>query len=105
VVDLQETPAVPPTPSGGDDRMGTLIAGAILIFLGLDVAIAANLVLHVVAGPGGMTLGWMRITSTLGPYAEAVLGLGIVATAVGFGMILVGRTLPRGPFVLPGVDY
>jgi hypothetical protein len=105
VVDLQETPAVPPTDSGGDERTGYLIAGSLLIYLGWGLGVATNLLLHDLAGPSGHSLGWMWITSTLGPYAWAVFGLGLGTGALGVGILLVGRAAPRGPFVLPGVDY
>ena len=105
MVDLQETPAVPPEPTGGDDRLGTFIAGSLLLFLGWAVAVGGNLALHAYAGTAGMKLGWIWITSTLGTYAWAVVGFGIVTGFVGLGLLLLGRTLPRGPFVLPGVDY
>ncbi len=105
MVDIQETPAVPPTDPGGDPRIGCFVAGGILITLGWVIGVVANLVLHAIAGTSGMTVGWVRITSTLGPYALAVLGFGIVTGAVGVGVLLVGRATPKGPFVLPGVDY
>jgi hypothetical protein len=105
VVDLQETPAVPPTDSGGDERLGYLIAGGLLVALGWGFGVAVNVLLHLAAGRGGMAVGWVRITSHFGAYAGAVLGLGIVAGAIGVGLLLVGRSAPRGPFVLPGVDY
>jgi len=105
VVDLQESPAVPPTDSGGDERAGLLVAGGLLIFLGWGLGVVANLLLHWAAGSGGMALVWMRISSTLGPYAWAVFGLGVVTGAVGVGLLLVGRATPRGRLVLPGADY
>jgi hypothetical protein len=105
VVDLQETPAVPPTDPGGDERIGYLIAGGLLVLLGWGFGVVANLLLHEWAGPGGMPLVWLRITSTLGPYAWAVFGFGLVTGAVGVGLLMVGRAAPKGPFVLPGVDY
>jgi len=105
VVDLQETPAVPPTDPGGDERIGYLAAGGLLIALGWGLGVVANLLLHAAAGSGGLSLGGIRITATLGSYAWAVLGFGIGTGAVGVGLVLVGRSTPKGPFVLPGVDY
>jgi hypothetical protein len=105
VVDLQESPAVPPTDSGGDERAGYFLAGGTLIFLGWVLGAVANLLVHWVAGTGGMALGWVRVTSTLGPYAWAAFGFGLVTGAVGVGLIFVARATPKGPLVLPGVDY
>lgn len=105
MVDLQESPAVPPSDEGGDERVGYLLAGSILIVLGWVVAVAVNLLLHLLAGTGGMNVGWMRITSDLGPYAWAVFAFGLVTGAVGLGTVVEGRAAPKGPFVLPGVDY
>lgn len=105
MVDLQETPAVPPTDSGGDERLGYLLAGGVLLVLGWGLGVLANLLLHAAAGTGGMTIGWVRITAHLGPYAWGVFGLGVVTGALGVGLLLVGRATPKGPFVLPGVDY
>ncbi len=96
---------MPPTDPGGDERLGYWIAGGLLLFLGWGMGVVANLLLHELAGTGGMTLVWLRITSTLGPYAWAVVGFGLVTGAVGLGLLLVARTAPKGPFVLPGVDY
>jgi hypothetical protein len=105
VVDLQESPAVPPTDEGGDERYGYLAAGGTLIFLGWGLGVLVNLLLHAMAGSNGMVVGWIRITSTLGPYAWAVFGLGIVTGAIGVGLLLVARATPKGLFVLPGADY
>ncbi|HTT73865.1 MAG TPA: hypothetical protein VMG99_06965 [Thermoplasmata archaeon] len=105
MVDLQETPAVPPFDPGGDPRLGLFVAGGILIALGWGLAVAANLLLHAAAGAGGMPVLWFRVSATLGEYAWGAFGLGIVTGAVGVGLLLVGRATPRGPFVLPGVTY
>ena len=105
VVDLQETPAVPPTDEGGDDRLGFLAAGWTLIALGWGLGVFVNLIAHAIAGTAGMSFLWMRITSTPGPYAWAVFGFGIVTGAIGVGLLSVARATRRGPFVLPGADY
>jgi hypothetical protein len=105
VVDVHETPAVPPTDSGGDERLGYYVAGGLLIALGWGGGVAANLLAHWMAGSGGMTVGWIRITSTLGQYALAVLGLGLFAGAVGVVLVALGRSSPAGPVVLPGYNY
>ncbi len=105
MVDIQEVPAVPPTDMGADDRYGFFAAGGTLLVLGWGLGVLVNLLLHAMAGPSGMTVGWIRITSTLGPYAWAVVGLGVVTGAIGVGLLLLARATPKGPFVLPGADY
>ena len=96
---------MPPSDTGGDERAGYLVAGGTLVFLGWVLGVAVNLALHWMAGSGGMALGWMRITSTLGPYAWAVFGFGLGTGAIGVGLLYVGRATPKGPLVLPGADY
>ena len=105
VVDIQETPAVPPMDPGGDERVGYFIAGGLLLFLGWGLGVLANLVLHVAAGSGGMTIGWMRITSTLGAYAWGVFGLGLVTGTIGVVLLALGRASPKARLVLPGYPY
>lgn len=105
MVDVQETPAVPPTDYGGDARAGYFLAGAVLITLGWVVAVVLNLLLHSWAGSGGMSFFGHRITSTLGPYAWATFGLGLVTGAMGVVLLALGRASPKGRLVLPGYDY
>lgn len=105
MVDVHETPAVPPFDPGGDERVGYFIAGSLLILLGWVGGVVANLVLHAAAGTGGMTVGWIRITSTLGPYAWAVFGFGLFAGTVGVVLLAFGRASSKAPVVLPGYDY
>jgi hypothetical protein len=105
MVDVHETPAVPPMDTGGDERAGYFAAGGVLIFLGWVLGVIVNLVLHRVAGSGGMMVGWVRFTSTLGPYAWAVFGFGLFTGAIGVVLLGLGRATPKGPLVLPGVDY
>lgn len=105
MVDLQETPAVPPFDPGGDERVGYFLAGGILITLGWGFAVALNLLLHYMAGTGGMTVLGHRITSTLGPYAWDAFGFGLFTGAFGVVLLGIGRASPRGPLVLPGYDY
>jgi hypothetical protein len=105
MVDVHETPAVPPMDPKGDERMGFFIAGALLILLGWLGGVVVNVLLHLVAGSGGLTVGWVRITSTLGPYAWAVLGFGLFTGAIGVVLLALGRSSSRGPLVLPGYDY
>lgn len=105
MVDVQETPAVPPTDYGGDSRFGYFIAGGLLIAVGWAFAVGLNLLLHAYAGSGGMWLFGHRVTSTLGPYAWATLGFGLFTGAMGVVLIALGRVSPKGRFVLPGYDY
>lgn len=105
MVDVHETPATPPWDSEGDERVGYFIAGTLLVLVGWVGAVVANLVAHWMAGSGGLSLGPVRITSTLGPYAWAVLGLGLFTGAIGVVLIALGRSSPKGRLVLPGYDY
>ena len=105
MVDLQETPAVPPMDPGGDERAGYFLAGGILIVIGWVLAVALNLLLHYMAGSAGMTVAGHRITSTLGPYAWAIFGFGLFAGAFGVILVVLGRSSAKGPLVLPGYDY
>lgn len=105
VVDLQETPAVPPMDPGGDERVGYFLGGAILIGFGWGVAVALNLLLHYLAGSGGMTIDGHQISSTLGSFAWATFAFGLFSGAFGVVLVALGRSSPRGPLVLPGYDY
>lgn len=105
VVDVHESPAVPPMDPGGDERLGYYIAGAVLIVLGWVGGVAANLLAHWIAGSGGMTVGWVRITSAMGSYAWAAFAAGLFTGAIGVVLLSLGRTSPKGPLVLPGYDY
>jgi len=105
VVDLQETPAVPPTDYGGDERTGYFVAGGTLILLGWGLAVGLNLLLHSMAGTGGMTVAGHEFTSTLGSYAWAAFAFGAFTGAFGVVLIALGRAATKGPLVLPGYDY
>jgi hypothetical protein len=105
MVDVHETPAVPTTDYGGDERQGYFVAGGLLVFLGWVLGVVLNLLLHEMAGSTGMTVGWIRITSSLGSYAWAVVGFGLFTGAIGVVVLALGRSTPKGPLVLPGADY
>jgi hypothetical protein len=105
VVDLQETAAVPPMDPGGDERVGYFVAGGLLVTIGWGVGVGLNLLLHYMAGGGGMTIAGHTITSTLGSYAWATFAFGMFAGAFGVVLVALGRASPKGPLVLPGYDY
>lgn len=105
MVDIQETPAVPPMDPGGDERVGYFIGAGVLIALGWGLAVVLNLLLHYWAGSAGMTIDGHRFTSTLGPYAWATFGFGLFTGTFGVVLALLGRASPKAPLVLPGYDY
>ncbi len=105
MVDVQNTPAVPPTDYGGDERAGYLFAGGTMILLGWGVGVALNLVLHHMAPAGGLTVAGIWFGRTVGTYAWAAAAFGFVTGAVGVGLLAVGRATPKGRLVLPGSDY
>lgn len=102
---LQETPAVPPTDYGGDERAGCFLAGALLIFLGWGLGAIANLGLHMMAPTVGFTVAGIWFGHTVGTYAWAAFGFGLITGAVGVSLLFVGQATPKGRLVLPGTDY
>jgi hypothetical protein len=104
VVDVHESPAVPPFDPQGDVRFGYLTAGGLLLVLGWGLGVAANVLLHLSAPAAGHRLWHLYFAPALGPYALAVLGFGLVTGAFGVVLLALGRAAPRGPFVLPGAD-
>lgn len=106
MVDIHETPAVPPFDPQGDERFGYFVAGGLLIAAGWGVAVALNVALHAVAGPGG--IGWwfgLHVGRAWGAEGWAVAIFGALTGAFGIALIGFGRTAPRGPVVLPGAEY
>jgi hypothetical protein len=105
MVDVQETPAVEPEETGGDERTGFQIAGALLIVLGWGFGVFLNLLLHASAHPGGRVIGSVRIYTTLGPYAWAILAFGIAVGFFGVALVWLARDAKTGPLRLPGTPY
>jgi len=105
VVDLQETPAVPPFDPKGDERLGYFIAGGLLTFLGWGMGIVVNVLLHVLSPKGGRHLFGLYFGQTLGVYAWATLALGVATGAMGIVLIALARESPKGALALPGSDY
>lgn len=104
MVDLQETPAVPPQDYAGDARMGYRIAGGALIALGWGGGIALNVLAHLYWSSTGSLFGH-RWGTALGPYALLALGLGAFAGSMGVVLLALARAELRGKVVLPGADY
>jgi hypothetical protein len=105
VVNVTESPAVAPMESGGDARLGFLVAGSFLILVGWGLGVLANLFLHALAPASGLVIGPWVIFHALGPYAQATLIMGLVTGAIGTGMLVLSRRMTRGPFVLPGQPF
>ena len=105
MTDLNETPPVPPTDAGGDERLGLQAAGALLIVVGFGLAVIGNIVLHLTAASTGSSFGPWTIFPTMGPYAWAVLILGFGSGLLGSVFLGIARGLAKGPAVLPGFPY
>jgi hypothetical protein len=105
MVDVQETPAVPPQNFGGDERAGYFFAGGVLIFLGWGLGLLLNLALHVYAPAGGTTVAGIWFGRTVGTYAMAAAGFGLVTGLIGIALLFVAQSTPKGRLVLPGTDY
>ena len=103
--DVEDAPAVPPFDAKGDVRFGYYLAGGLLVVLGWGLGVATNLLLHVMAPAGGYRIFQVGITGSLGPYAWATMGLGLFTGALGTALLLLARSAPQGPVVLPGYDY
>lgn len=105
MTDLSELPAVPPEDRGGDERIGYLSGGVLLVVAGWGLGVIVNLLLHHMASASGEVVGPWRIYPTLGVYAEGLAGLGAIAGIVGVFMVWLGRHSSRGKLVLPGAPY
>ncbi|MGI0070789.1 MAG: hypothetical protein ACRECT_01750 [Thermoplasmata archaeon] len=105
MVDLQETPAVAPMDTGGDERAGYFLAGGTMIFLGWGLGVLVNLALHYLAPSGGLRVAGIWFGPVVGTYAWAAFGFGLMTGAIGIGLLFVGQATPKGRLVLPGTDY
>jgi hypothetical protein len=105
MVDVHETPAVPPQDFGGDERAGYFVAGGTLIFLGWGLGVLVNLALHFYAPAGGFTVAGIWFGRSVGTYAMATAGFGLMTGLIGVGLLFVARSTPKGRLVLPGADY
>ncbi len=102
--DLQETPATPDEPTGGDERIGYFAAGGVLIALGWGLGVLVNLLLHWAARSAPFSLLGVHFGAAMGEYSWAVFGLGLVSGALGVALLGVAHGIPRGKLVLPGVE-
>ena len=105
MVDLQETPAVPPFDPKGDERAGWSVGGGLLVFLGWGLAVVVNVTLHLTASSTGVSVGPVHLTHTLGFFAWLTVGLGLFTGAIGMGLLWLARQAPKGPVALPGYPY
>ncbi len=105
MTDLQETPAVPPTDSGGDERAGFHVAGTLLVLLGWGFGVVVNLLVHWTAPAAGRSFGPFILFPAFGPYALAVLLFGAATGLLGLAILWIARSSPKGPLVLPGFAY
>lgn len=105
MTDVHDSPAVPDQATGGDERLGLFLAGAVLLALGWGLAVAVNLLLHWMAPTGGWVVGPSRITDRFGSYSLWTVAFGLFTGAVGVVLLWLGRRTAEGPFVLPGVSY
>jgi hypothetical protein len=103
--DLNETPAVPETPTGGDERAGLYLAGGLLVAIGWGGAVLLNLLVHAAAPVGGVHLGPLVVYATWGAYAQATALIGLLTGGVGAGILYTAGSAPTGPLVLPGYEY
>ncbi|HTP55022.1 MAG TPA: hypothetical protein VML94_08730 [Thermoplasmata archaeon] len=105
MVDVQETPAVPPFDPQGDERAGYFLGGGLLIAAGWGVALGLNVALHLTAPAGGRLFYGLRVASAWGPEGIALALFGAFTGAMGVVLLALGRASPRGPLVLPGAEY
>jgi hypothetical protein len=104
-VDVHEAPPVPPEDPGADERIGWWATGALCLLVGWAGAVVGNVLAHVLAPSGGWSFYGLWIGRTMGPYAWAVLGIGLAVGAYGIVLFHLARHSPRGRFVLPGYSY
>lgn len=105
MVDLRETPAVPPMDTGGDDRLGFRVAGAVLVVLGWGIADLLNVLLHRAAPTAGLAVGPYTVFPAFGLLGEITFVVGLFTGLIGVGLLWVAESAPRGPLVVPGYPY
>lgn len=96
---------MPPMDTGGDERAGYFLAGGTMIFLGWGLGVLLNLALHMAAPASGLRIAGIFFGHSVGTYAWAAVGFGILTGAIGVGLLFVGQATPKGRLVLPGTDY
>ncbi|MCI4363983.1 MAG: hypothetical protein L3K13_06765 [Thermoplasmata archaeon] len=105
MTELEESPPVPVSDEGGDARIGWIASGVLFLVAGAGGLIGANLLLHRIAPDSGTRYGPFWVGPTLGPYAWAVVVLGMLFVALGAVLLALGLRAPKGRFVLPGYPY
>jgi hypothetical protein len=104
-VERELPPPVPPEEYGGDQRIGWWITGTLCILAGWVGAVLGNLALHRLAPSGGWHFGPFWIGPSMGPYAWALLGIGVGVGIFGVVLFHLARRSAPGRFVLPGYPY
>lgn len=103
--EVDERPPVPEPDEGGDVRIGWAAGGTLFIVVGFGGLVLGNYLVHRLAPAGGLRFGPWWIDSSLGPYAWALLVLGLLMTALGAILLYLSRRATPGPFRLPGYAY
>ncbi|MCI4335500.1 MAG: hypothetical protein L3K04_07750 [Thermoplasmata archaeon] len=103
--ELEERPPVPEADEGGNVRIGWTAAGVLFLLGGLGGLVLGNLLAHRLAPAAGVRYGPWWVGPALGPYAWAILALGLIMGVLGAVLLWLAHRSPRGRFVLPGYPY